>query len=922
MPPEPDFVTNRAHETPPTQPVNESDLRARAEHGSQIDLTPRFGPYLLLREIGQGGMGTVWLASQEQPIKRTVALKVIRPEFAVGEMLVRFEAERQALAMMNHPNVAQILDAGTTPDGQPYFAMEYVEGKPLNTYCDEQRLSVQSRLQLFLDVCAGVQHAHQKGIIHRDLKPNNILVATEQGAPVVKVIDFGLAKAIQGTDRLTEQSLFTQIGQVLGTYQYMSPEQANLNELDIDTRTDVYALGVILYELLTGCTPLDMSTLKGMIGIDILRMIRDYEPVKPSSRLSTASRKEASSLTSLRQTDSRRLQQILLGDLDWIVMCALEKDRSRRYDSVTSFADDVQRYINSEPIAARPPSVVYRIRKFARKYRGAAASISFAGTVLVIASAVSIYAAFSYKYQEQLAKDNLAVADQRLQEMDDARYVMQRLFSSLDAETAKASGLTIDSILSSKIIILSEEISARDSGNIKVKATTLHGLAEILLSLQLAHDSLQPFELAHDIKCRELGSGHEESIACAVGLARALLLTGDRQRALKLSKEQFEQLDSAAVSKSLKIKILAIYLKTLAEMGKKDELQSIAGKARTMLESAILTLDFGNVIHLLELLMIISNEGSDNSCDGLFELLTAQINAKNPGSTPSSVEDILTRVNCNNVLGSRYLRLRQPEVAHSIFENADLEIREQGWTKLPIGVSVSLNIAECYLQMGEPDECIERLENAIEFIKSDLGNLGGELIPAENNLGNAYVVAGRFDDAENLFNEITSRMESQNATTDRSYLRVLNNWTRARLKSNDPESALEIVERAYRIRFSQFGETHVDTLQTLRWKGRILRDQGQIERSVETLLEVMRFASKDATLTDIGIEILETIARSQDALFDPGTENSVVAAIASHSEHLGDAHKQRIVEVAAMLKGRLTPDTVARLIEIADSIAE
>ena len=334
-------------------------------------LKPRLmiGPYRLLQPLGEGGMGSVWLAEQSEPVKRRVALKVIKNWGNSKEILARFEVERQALAMMNHPNIARILDAGSTPKGQPYFAMELVQGQALTDYCDENRVGLDERLALFSQVCSGIQHAHQKGVIHRDLKPSNVLVAMVDGKPMVKVIDFGLAKAIESTQKLTDHSLFTGIGQIMGTLKYMSPEQAKLGSLDVDTRTDIYALGVLLYELLTGSTPLEDSVLKEQAILSILTFIRETDPVKPSSRLSSASHEQASQVTQKRNIDRSRLSRILAGDLDWIVMKALEKDRTRRYESAAAFAEDLRRFANNEPVTARPPSLQYKVQKFVRKNR-------------------------------------------------------------------------------------------------------------------------------------------------------------------------------------------------------------------------------------------------------------------------------------------------------------------------------------------------------------------------------------------------------------------------------------------------------------------------------------------------------------------------------------------------------------------------
>jgi serine/threonine protein kinase/tetratricopeptide (TPR) repeat protein len=347
------------------------------------------GPYKLLQRIGEGGMGTVFLAEQLHPVQRKVALKVIKSGLDSRQVLARFEAEQQALALMDHPNIAKVFDAGTTGEprrvsdrvpqanetrgltphgspGRPYIVMELVKGAPITRYCDEQRLTPRERLQLFVPVCQAVQHAHQKGIIHRDLKPSNLLMAQYDGRPVPKVIDFGVAKAIG--QKLTEHTLFTEFGQVVGTLEYMSPEQADLNQLDIDTRSDIYSLGVLLYELLTGTTPLERKRLQEVPLLEVLRLIKEEEPPTPSLRLSTT--EEAPSIAAARGLEPKKLSRLMRGELDWIVIKALEKDRNRRYDTANGFALDVQRYLDDEPVLACPPSAGYRFRKFARRNKG------------------------------------------------------------------------------------------------------------------------------------------------------------------------------------------------------------------------------------------------------------------------------------------------------------------------------------------------------------------------------------------------------------------------------------------------------------------------------------------------------------------------------------------------------------------------
>ena len=341
----------------------------------------RIGPYKLLQEIGEGGFGTVWMAEQDRPVRRRVALKIIKLGMDTKEVVARFEQERQALAMMDHPNIARVFDAGATEQGRPFFVMELVRGVKITDYCDEQGLSNEERIGLFIEVCQAVQHAHQKGIIHRDLKPSNILVTVNDGRPVPKVIDFGVAKATQG--RLTDGTLFTQFEQMIGTPLYMSPEQAEMTSLDVDTRSDIYSLGVLLYELLTGRTPIDMATMaKAGMG-EIRRLIREADPPRPSQRLKTLDGNELTSAAKRRHTDAARLPGALRGDVDWIVMKCLEKDRQRRYDTANGLALDLQRHLKNEVITARPPTTAYLLGKLIRRNK-----VAFAAGLAIAASLV------------------------------------------------------------------------------------------------------------------------------------------------------------------------------------------------------------------------------------------------------------------------------------------------------------------------------------------------------------------------------------------------------------------------------------------------------------------------------------------------------------------------------------------------------
>ena len=402
-----------------------------------FDSPPDLDNFHAIEVIGRGGMGVVWRADQIQPVKRRVALKLIKSDLPSKEVMARFEAEKQALAMMDHQNIARVLDAGVTKDGRPYFVMELVDGISINQYCDENKLSVDERLKLFVSVCKAVQHAHQKGIIHRDLKPSNVLVTVIDGEAVPKVIDFGLAKAVEQNLQLTDMTMQTEFGKVVGTVQYMSPEQAELKDKDaqdIDTRTDVYSLGVMLYELLTGSTPLDKETLGRNAILKILEMIRQDDPPRPSNRLSSSTNEVNSAVSNLRRLHPARLQQLLRGELDWVVMKALEKDRTRRYQTANDFGQDLTNYLTGAAVSARPASTWYQIQKFARRNRGLVAAMLAIGAALLVGIVGTTYGLFQANEKTKLAeettrqaRDSEAIANFQLA---NARWAANRPFEA------------------------------------------------------------------------------------------------------------------------------------------------------------------------------------------------------------------------------------------------------------------------------------------------------------------------------------------------------------------------------------------------------------------------------------------------------------------------------------------------------------
>jgi eukaryotic-like serine/threonine-protein kinase len=430
----------------------------------------RIGRYKLLQQIGEGGCGVVYMAEQEEPVRRRVALKIIKLGMDTRSVIARFEAERQALALMDHPNIAKVLDAGATETGRPYFVMELVRGIKITDYCDENNLSTAARLELFVQVCQAIQHAHQKGIIHRDIKPSNILVADHDGKPVPKIIDFGIAKAT--TDqRLTDKTLFTAFEQFIGTPAYMSPEQAKLSGLDIDTRSDIYSLGVLLYELLTAKTPFEAKRLLEAGLDEIRRIIQEEEPVRPSTRLQTLGAAEQTTVARHRQCEPPKLFGIIHGDLDWIVMKCLEKDRSRRYETVNGLAADVERHLADEPVVARPPSTLYQLHKVVRRNKLIFLATSVVIAALIIGLGISTWMFFREQQVRRQAETERKIAETEAAKATAISDFLQEMLQSANPEDARGSDYQVRQLLDDFSASLGQQLAGQPEVEATVRAT-------------------------------------------------------------------------------------------------------------------------------------------------------------------------------------------------------------------------------------------------------------------------------------------------------------------------------------------------------------------------------------------------------------------------------------------------------------------
>ena len=507
------------------------------------------GRYKLLESIGEGGMGTVWVAEQTQPVRRKVALKLVKPGMDSKQVLARFDAERQALALMDHPNIAKVFDGGVTEQGRPFFSMEYVMGMPLTDYCDQTRLPVEERLRLFVPICQAVQHAHQKGIIHRDLKPSNVLICLYDGKPVPKVIDFGLAKAMY--QPLTEQTVHTGHGLMIGTPLYMSPEQAEHNNLDVDTRTDIYSLGVMLYELLTGSTPLEKAQFKDAAFGEILRLIKEVEPPKPSTRVSSSA--NLPKIAAQRNLDSKQLGRSIRGDLDWIVMKAIEKERGRRYDTANGLARDIERFLNLEAVEACPPSTSYRLRRLARKHRAVLGTVAAFALLLVLGTGLSIWQALRATKAESLASQRLVEVQSeqhKTQEALEATKQSERRAMEMESQaTSKSKDLQALTEDQRRIIYASEMNQVR----LEAQRGNLARMREILLEQVPidGNEDLRGFEWNYwyrYINQAKVVSKFDKATVDSRGSALVRVLPGGRQVAWTQGKNtELVDLDSSTL---------------------------------------------------------------------------------------------------------------------------------------------------------------------------------------------------------------------------------------------------------------------------------------------------------------------------------------------------------------------------------------
>jgi serine/threonine protein kinase/tetratricopeptide (TPR) repeat protein len=724
------------------------------------------GPYKLLEQIGEGGMGVVYMAEQTQPVRRKVALKIIKPGMDTKQVIARFEAERQALAMMDHPNIARVYDAGATESGRPYFVMELVRGIPITEYCDHHRLSIPVRLGLFMQVCQAVQHAHQKGIIHRDIKPTNVLVTSLDGSPLPKVIDFGIAKATGQS--LTDKTLFTGFAQLIGTPLYMSPEQAELSAVDVDTRSDIYSLGVLLYELLTGTTPFDQDTFRTAALDEVRRIIREQEPPKPSTRLSGLGAK-LTTVSENRQTDARKLNRSLRGELDWIVMKALEKDRRRRYETPSGLARDVGRYLAGDPVEAGPPSAWYRLRKAARRNRAA----TVVAAALVAGTVVSTWQAWRATRAEELARQRLgevegarAATATALQQSEEARAQADAtstfLVEALSSPNPSAGGREVK--VADVLDRASAKLDKEFAGSPVTKGALLEALGKTYQGLGLYDKAVNLLTKAAAVREAALGPDHPHTLFSRNDLAIAYWTAGRRSEATAL----FEA--------TLKIREAALG---------PDHPDTLA--LRNNLASAYLT------------------AGRTSEA---IPLLESTLKIREAALGPDHRDTLASRHN----LASAYRAAGRYSEAIPLLEST-LKLKE---AKLgpdhPSTLASRHNLADAYLDVGRTSEAIPLLESTLKLEEAKLGPDHPGTLDSRNSLADAYLDVGRTSEAIELFESTLKLYEAKQGPDHPDTLTCRHNLAGAYQEVGRTSEAIALYESTLKLFEAKLGPDHPQTL--------------------------------------------------------------------------------------------------------------
>jgi serine/threonine protein kinase len=798
------------------------------------------GPYKLLQKLGEGGMGTVFLAEQEHPVKRRVALKVIKAGMDSREIIARFEQERQALAMMDHPNIAKVLDAGSTNAGLPFVVMELVKGIPITKFCDQERLTPKERLELFIPVCHAVQHAHQKGIIHRDLKPSNVLIALYDSVPIPKVIDFGVAKAIGPT--LSERSLFTEVGVLVGTLEYMAPEQAQMNNLDIDTRADIYSLGVILYELLTGAPPFTSKQLRDAGFAEMLRVIKEVEPPKPSTRLSSS--QELPSIAATRKLEPKSLTKLVTGELDWIVMKCLDKERGRRYETANGLALEVQRYLADEPVSAGPPSARYRLRKFTRKHRKLIATAAAFLVLLALGAAISTWQAVRATIAERATANE---RDKVVEQTEIATALNEFLQKDLIAQAGSKAqaerkyeqnpNLTVREALDRAAAAVGEKFADRP----KLEASIRQSLGDAYREVGEPHKAVVQLERSAELRRRELGHDHLETLTTLNTLGGAYRQAGRAKDAVSV----FEQARDGRIEK-----LGPEDPETLATFNN----LALAYRASGRLNDAIALLEKARSLR-------VKVHGPDHprTLTTLDNLATAYLETPNPAEAIELLEQV------------RDARVQKLGPVH------------------PDTLLTLNNLALAYLVTGRVADALDMHARITDDLSKNLGPEHPITLASLNNLATAYEKAGDVPKAITLFEQVRDAQLKKPGPDHPDTLSTLYNLATMYVYQNQPDKSIPLYEQSLAGRRKKLGEQHPETLEGLVGLGVAYREVGRFAEAVPLLEQAYRGSRKDPRLRGAGRELLTTYARAgkSEQAFAQVTENVASARTALAPDSAG-----------------------------------
>jgi len=776
----------------------------------------RIGPYKLLQKLGEGGMGTVYMAEQETPVRRRVALKIVKVGMDSEPVIARFEVERQALAMMDHPNIAKVLDAGATATARPFFVMELVHGVPITEFCDCHKMTPRERLELFVPVCQAIQHAHQKGIIHRDIKPTNVLVALYDGRPVPKVIDFGIAKATD--QKLTDRTMFTQFGSIIGTLEYSSPEQAELSALGVDTRSDIYSLGILLYELLTGTTPLEHDKLMGKSYSEVLRRIRDEEPPKPSTRLREL-KDSLGSISARRKTEPARLSRLVRGELDWIVMKALEKDRARRYESASSFARDIQRYLEGDAVEASPPAAGYRLRKFARKHSVAMAIVAGFASLLILGATISAWQAIVARRAEARA---IGEREKARRAEAEAKVVLSFFADRVLAAArpqGQDGGLGKDVTVRRAVDAAEPKITAAFPDQPVVEASVRSVLGTTYLYLGEPARALPQYERAWELRQVKLGPDHADTLSSQNALGLAYQAAGSLDKAIPLLKRTLatragtlgrEHPDSLSSAKSLAM--------AFRDAGQWDQAIVLFERILTLETARLGRDDPGTLLTQNNLALTFRDDGQWDRAIALFEQTLATRTAKLGVDHPDT---LLTQSN----LAMSYREAGWWDRAIPLFERTLAAQRARLGTDHPNTLLTQNNLAPAYQAVGQLDLAIALLEQTLMGRTSKLGADHPSTFTTQNNLALAYQAAGQLDRAIALFERTLTARTAKLGTEHPSTLTTRTDLANAYDAKGDFARAESLLRDVIAARKKKLGAEHPDVAGSLSALGRNLLEQ-------------------------------------------------------------------------------------------------